>query len=158
VMMQGAGRREKVSVAAALWLPPDRKSLRLSFQTLANQFFDPQYSALFLEALTHEVGGKVIVVWDGGPMHKGGPIREVLEHYSERLSLERLPPYAPQINPVEPVWSWLKHSRLCNYAPKSAVDLEGRVLAGLKQAAQDERLVKGFFLASELPPPRTLLT
>lgn len=158
VLLQNAGRREKVSVAAALWLPPDRDRLELCFQTLANQYFDNQCLALFLEALVQELGGPVIGVWDSGPLHKGDPIRQVLERYAGQLSLESLPPYAPELNPVEPAWSWLKYSRLCNFAPQNALQLEGRVVAELGRAAQDQRLLKGFYLASELPPLRTLLT
>jgi hypothetical protein len=41
------------------------------------------------------------IVWDCGTMHKGEPIRELEAHFGERLSLERLPPFAPVLNPVE---------------------------------------------------------
>ena len=34
-------------------------------------------------------------------MHKGDPIRDLLSHFAGRLDLERLPPYAPMLNPVE---------------------------------------------------------
>lgn len=54
---------------------------------------------------------KVVVIWDGGPKHHGPVIREFLKK-NQRLRLERLPPYAPDLNPVEAVWSWLKWGRL----------------------------------------------
>ena len=108
----GIGPREKVSVAAALWLTPLRDQLGLYFQTLVNDFFNPWNVAAFLEALLVAVPGRVVVVWDGGPMHKGDPIRQTQEVYSDRITLERLPPYAPMLNPVEPLWSWLKYGRL----------------------------------------------
>ena len=43
----------------------------------------------------------MIVVWDGGSFHRGEPFRELEEASAGRLILERLPPYAPELNPVE---------------------------------------------------------
>jgi len=115
---QSGGQRQKVSVAAALWLPPRRDRLSLSFATLVNGYFDNWQSAAFLEALLQELTGRVVVVWDGGSMHKGDAIHELAERCADRLSLEKFPPYAPILNPVEPVWSWLKYGRLCNFASR----------------------------------------
>jgi len=158
VILEKAAHREKVSVAAALWLAPGLDRLGLCFQTLPNEYFDNQYSAVFLEALVQELGRRVIVIWDSGPMHRGGPIRQVLERCSDQLSLESLPAHAPQLDPAEQVWTWLKYSRLCNFAPKNAVQLDVRIIAELGRAAQDQHLLKSLFLASDLPPPRTLLS
>jgi len=49
-------------------------------------------------------------------MHKGEPIDSLAAHFADRLSLERLPPFAPMLNPAEPLWSWLKWERLSNFA------------------------------------------
>ena len=157
-LIQDGGRRQKVSVAAALWLAPRRDRLGLFSRTPVNDSFDPWYSAAFLEALLRELGGRVVVIWDGGSMHKGDPIAQVQDVLSERLSLERFPPYAPELCPVEPAWSWLKYSRLCNYAPRDASELDGRVVAELSAIQDDQELLRGFFHASELPLPRTLLS
>lgn len=158
VLLQSGGRREKVSVAAALWLPPRQDGLGFCFQTLVNHYFDNQYVALFVEMLVQELDGPVLILWDSGPMHKGNPIRQVLEEWTERLTLEKLPPYAPQLNPVEPVWSWVKYGRLCNFAPQNAFQLNQRVVAELKMAQHDQNLLKGFFGGSDIPLPRTLLS
>ncbi len=155
---QRGAHRQKVSVAAALWLTPRRDRLGLFSRTLVNDYFDPWYSAAFLEALLRELGGRVVVVWDGGSMHKGDPIAQLQDVLSDRLSLERFPPYSPELCPVEPVWSWLKYSRLCNYAPRDASELDGRVVAELSAIQDDQELLRGFFHASELPLPRTLLS
>jgi hypothetical protein len=49
--------------------------------------------------------------------HKGPLIRELLARYP-RLQLEPMPAYAPQLNPVEFIWSYLKYGRLANFVPK----------------------------------------
>ena len=150
-LIQDGGRRQKVSVAAALGWTPRRDRLGLFSRTRVNDSFDPWSSAASLEALLRELGGRVVVVWDGGCMHKGDPIAQVQDVLSDRLSLERFPPYSPELCPVEPVWSWLKYSRLCNYAPRDASELDGRVVAELSAIQDDQELLRGFFHASELP-------
>src|SRR5258706_3974180 len=115
---QQMGKREKVSVAAALWLPPRRERLEWFSQTLVNAYYDNECIAAFVQSFLTEVGQPLVLVWDGGPMHRGGPIPDLLAREAGRLTLERLPPYAPELNPVEPAWSWLKYGRLCNFAPK----------------------------------------
>jgi DDE superfamily endonuclease len=155
-LVQEGGRRDKVSVAGALWLSPRRDRLGLFARPLVNEYFDPWYSAAFLEALLKELTGRVVVVWDGGSMHKGDPIRQLEEVWADRLTLEKFPPYAPMLCPVEPVWSWLKYSQLCNYAPHDAIELNGRVVAELTAIQDNQKLLRSFFHASDLPLPRPL--
>ncbi|HMB05445.1 MAG TPA: transposase [Isosphaeraceae bacterium] len=157
-LVQRCGKREKVSVAAALWLSPLRDRLGLFARTLVNGDFDNWYSAAFLEALLKELPGRVVVVWDGGSMHKGDPIAQLQNVMSDRWCLERFPPYSPQLSPVEPVWSWRKYSRLCNFAPEDAIPLDGCVVAELSAIRDDQELLRGFWHASDLPFPRTLLS
>lgn len=158
IQRSGGGPREKVSIAAALWLNPRRDILELYFQTLPNDFFNAWNVGAFLEALLTVIHGRIVVVWDGGPMHKGDPIRQAQDIYSHRLTLERLPPYAPMLNPVEPLWSWLKYSRLNNFAPQNAVELNQRIFAELIEVQRDQTFLRNLFRASDLPFPRALLS
>src|SRR5437764_524943 len=80
-----AGPREKVSVAAALWLTPRRDRLRLAYQTLVNGYFTNVEVAEFLSAAVEGLPGPVIALWDGGTMHKGGPIHELVEQAGRQL-------------------------------------------------------------------------
>jgi hypothetical protein len=157
-MVQKSGAREKVSVAAAVWLSPARDRLGLYSHTLANGYFDSWLMAAFLEAMLKDLAGRFVVVWDGGPMHKGDPIRDQAGHFADRLDLEQLPPYAPMLNPVEPLWSWLKWGRLNNLTPKDAAEIESRVVAELAKVSEDQAFLRNLFLASELPIPRALLS
>src|SRR4051812_24822038 len=68
VQRGGGGPRQKVSVAAALWLSPRRDQLGLYSKTLVNGYFDNWYVTAFLEAMMHDLDGRFVVVWDGGPM------------------------------------------------------------------------------------------
>ena len=157
-LAQKGGSREMVSIAAAVWLSPSRDRLGLYFHTLANGYFDSWYMAAFLEAMLKDLAGRFVVVWDGGPMHKGDPIRDLMVPFADRLDLERLPPYAPMLNPVEPLWSWLKWGRLTNIGPKDAPELDARVIAELAKVRDDQAFLRNLFHASELPLPRALLS
>ena len=157
-LVQSRSYHDKVSVAAALWLSPRRDRLGLYFQTLVNDYFNNWYAAAFLEALLGELTGRVVVVWDGGSMHKGDPIRQLEDHFASRLSLEKFPPDSPELDPVEPLWSWLKYSRLCNFGPEDARQLNDRVIAELTPIREDQDFLKNLFHASELPLPRALLS
>jgi putative transposase len=155
-LAQRGRTHEKVSVAAAVWLSPRRDRLGPFARTLVNGYFDNWSSAEFLEAWLKELSGRVVVVWDGGSMHKGDPIAQLQDLMADRLSLEEFPPYSPELSPVEPVWSWLKYSRLCNFAPQDATQLDGRVLTELSAVQDNQDLLRGFWHSSDLPLPRPL--
>jgi transposase len=161
VFRQRGRHREKVSIAAALWWAPWRRwrdrPLGLIYRTLVDAYFNNERSVLFLEALMREIPNRITVVWDGGQMHKGDPIREAVERFRPRLTLERLPPYAPMLNPVEPVWSWLKYSRLCNAAPANATELGQCVRRELNAVRDDHAFLRSMWQGSDLPLPRALL-
>ena len=158
VLHQQGAHRQKVSLCAALWLSPDRARLGLCYRSLVNAYFDNVQVACFLEALLARLQGqRLVVLWDGGTMHKGAPIRALLARQAGRLSLERLPSYAPMLNPVEPLWSWLKYGRLSNFAPHDADELDARVRAELRTIQHSQPKLRQLFRASQLPLPRTLL-
>src|SRR5713101_6382681 len=117
----------------------------------------PNHNDAFLEVLMREIPERIIVVWDGGMMHKGDPIREAVERFKPRLHLEKLPPYAPMLNPLEQVWSWLKYSRLCNNAPADAAELNRAIKGELKRITDDHGFLLNMWHRSDLPVPRALL-
>ena len=154
---QKVGHREKVSVAAALWLPPWRQRLHLAYQTLVNGYFTNVEVAEFV-GLALELPYPVIALWDGGTMHKGGPIRALREESRGRLDIEPLPPHAPELMPVEPLWDWLKYGQLCNFAPRDAQQLNKAVVRELDAIRENQEVLESFFHLSDLPLPRALLT
>jgi putative transposase len=155
-LFQKAKQREKVSLAVALWLSPARDQLGLIYQTLVNAYFNNEKVAHFLEQLLREIPNRLVLLWDRGNMHKGDPIRAQVERFRPRLSLELLPPYAPMLDPVEPVFSWLKYGRLSNYAPLNAPELNRRIRAELDPLRGDQVCLRNFWHASDLPLPKPM--
>ena len=153
-----AAHRQKVSVAAALWLSPARDRLRLTYQTLVNGYFNNTAVAAFLGAVAPALSDPVITIWDGGTVHKGDPIRALLEESRGRLALEPLPPHASSLMPVEFLWRWLKYGRLCNFTPRDARDLNDAVVRELDAIWDNQALLMSFFHQSDLPVPRALFS
>jgi transposase len=153
-----SGHREKVSVAAALWLPPLRDRLHLAYQTLINGYFSNVEVAEFLGGAVQGLPAPVIAIWDGGSMHKGDPIRSLVEESQGRVDIEPLPPHAPELMPVEFLWRWLKYGRLCNFAPRDAHHLNQAIVRELDANCDNQVLLSSFSHQSDLPLPRTLAT
>jgi transposase len=145
-----AAHRQKVSTIAALTLSPVRHHAGLYFQTHPNAYINQEKAAAFLEELLRHLRGKVIVIWDRGPMHRGPAIRAVLARYP-RLSLEALPAYAPDLNPVEMLWNHLKYADLANFVPQGLWHLHSAVQTGLEIVQEDQERLHSFFAASGLP-------
>jgi hypothetical protein len=65
----------------------------------------------FLKHLMGQIEGKLLVIWDGSPIHRSRSVKDFLASgAARRLQLEQLPGYAPELNPDEGVW---KHLNVC---------------------------------------------
>lgn len=155
-LLQKGRHREKVSLAAALWLSPEWDRLGLIYETIVDAYYNNEKVAGFLGLLLRELPTRLVVLWDRGNMHSGDPIRAQVERFRPRLSLEQLPPYAPMIDPVEPIFSWLKYGRLSNYAPHNAHELDRRLRAELDPLCDDQERLTNLWHASDLPLPQVL--
>ncbi len=69
----------------------------------------------FLGAAQGQIPGKLLIIWDGAPIHRSKAVQEYLSGgAAKRLWLERLPGYAPELNPDEGIWRYLKYVELRN--------------------------------------------
>ncbi len=150
ILKTKAAHRERVSATAALTLSPQRHRLGLYWKTYPREFVNATRAAGFLRGLLRHLRGAVIVVWDGGPMHKGEPLRHVLDDLP-RLSLENLPPYAPELNPVEYLWTHLKYGQLPNFAPDNVVQLNDTLRDRLADTRLSSERLRSFCDHSGLP-------
>ena len=149
--------RDKVSVIAALSVAPTRRRLGLYFLADPKNYVAAQTVVKFRRELLNPLRGRVIVVWDGGSNHKGPLIRALCARHP-RLHLERLPAYAPDLNPVEFVWSHLKYGRMANFVPESLAHLDQTVRSHLHAVSQTPGLLKALWHGSKLPFPKSVFT
>lgn len=69
----------------------------------------------FLKHLLRHVGGKLLIIWDGAPIHRAQVVKDFLRGGgAQRIHLEILPGYAPDLNPDEGIWNYLKRVEMKN--------------------------------------------
>ena len=74
----------------------------------------------FLKHLARHVTGKLLVLWDGAPIHRSRVVKEYLASGAAgRMHLEQFPSYAPELNPAEGIWNYLKRVELKNQCCQS---------------------------------------
>ncbi len=106
----------------------------------------------FLSHLLRHIPGKLLVVWDGLRSHRGRLVWDFVREQQGRLWLEFLPAYAPELNPVEYLWSHWKQHELPNFCPKSFGELSHYAGKALRRMRRRPTLVMAFWEQAELFP------
>jgi hypothetical protein len=104
--------------------------------------------ARFLDAAHQQLHGPVVLVWDGLNTHVSRAMRELVAA-RDWLTVFRLPAYAPELNPVEPVWSHLKRS-LANLVKQDIDQLTALVKTRLRRMQYRPGLLGGFLAKTRL--------
>ena len=100
----------------------------------------------FLKHLLRHLGGRLLVIWDGVPIHRDKAVKAFLAgDAAEQLHLEQLPGYAPDLNPDEGVWNYLKHVELRNVACHDLVELRCQLRLAIARLRRKPDVVGGFF-------------
>lgn len=98
----------------------------------------------FLRHLLRKIPGKLLVVWDGSPIHRSKVVKEFLaEGAGERLQLERLPGYAPELNPDEGIWKHLKYVELKNVCCRSLSELRHELRKAKERLRHKRHVILG---------------
>src|SRR5215208_284178 len=98
--------------------------------------FKAEDAIRFLKHLMHHIPGKLLVVWDGSPIHRGRAVKDFLASgAASRLQLEQLPGYAPDLNPDEGIWKHLKCVELKNLCCESLAELKVELYARPRSAS-----------------------
>lgn len=131
---------------AALTVTPRRQRLGLYFRTIQDGYFQTENIATFLRDLHYHIRGKIIVVWDGWKPHAAA----AKQIDSSRMEFVTLPPYAPELNPVEQLWNYLKWTKLANHACQDSNELHSQLKPLLGQTRLSATRLRSFWLAAKL--------
>ena len=133
-----------MSAAAALAYRWDGRRSRLFFQ-LKPDSYNTKSLIGFLQALRREFpASKCLLIWDGLPAHKSRLMQAHLATERRWLHVERLPGYAPDLNPVETLWSNLKGQELANRCAASLSEAAAAARCGLARIARHRSLARAF--------------
>jgi len=134
----------RISVIGAITLSPEHKRVRLTFQLLPdNANFHGESVAAFLWILSERVKGPNTIIWDSVRIHLAEPVQGYL-FAKDGIVTETFPPHAPDLNPVDGVWSYIKYARLPNYTPFDLSDLRKTLTAELKRLQGQPHLLLSF--------------
>lgn len=125
--------------------------------TLLNFYFRMYHGSIkaeqvvdFLRHLMRHLPGKLLIVWDGLPAHRSKLVKTFLAEQKGRIWLERLPAYAPELNPVEYIWGYWKKHELPNFCPKDYFQLSTQARKALSRMRKRETLVTAFWKQADL--------
>jgi len=104
----------------------------------------------FLRRLLHGSSAPIFLVVDGHPVHRIRQVQDFVKSTEGRLRLFYLPPYSPELNPDEWVWSNLKTHGLGRQAFTGPEDLKTKVLARLRSLQKMPAKIRAFFRAPDL--------
>lgn len=110
-------------------------------------------SVAFLQHLRGQLpGDKLLVIWDGSPIHRFKAVREFLATpAAEYFILERLPGYAPDLNPLDTgVWHLLKEVELGNVCCHTLQELRHALTAAISRLRRKPRLIQACFGGAKL--------
>lgn len=145
---RGWQRRDRLSVIASLHVSP-RGRLGHSFAIHSHNIRAPDVMA-YLKTLRRQLGRPLVVVLDRLSAHRTA-VRQLLEQGVSWLTAEWLPGYAPDLNPVEALWSHSKYSTLANFLPDDVDELFDHVAEAVDSVHADQHLLASFFQAAKLP-------
>jgi hypothetical protein len=155
VRVTGGSNSPRLSLAALIAIKPGHRP-RLIYRTCTSRrsgsnrrkgFTETSYARL-LDAAHQQLGGPLVVVLDNLNAHVSGAMAELIAA-RDWLTVYRLPPYAPELNPVEAVWSHLKRS-LANLTKRNIGQLTALVKTRLKRMQYRPGLLEGFLASTDL--------
>lgn len=143
-------RRERISTISSITVSPARNRLGLYLQFHPTNITGVEVLGFLRDLLRHG-RGPVVLLWDGGPIHRRAIVRDFLRRQT-RLHVYRFPAYAPELNPDEFVWTKAKKD-LANSAPKDLRELRTLLHRSARRMTTSQRLLWSCIDASDLPWP-----
>jgi len=146
-------RRDRISAISSITVSPKNRALNLYFDLLPdNTNVRGEDVVEYLRRLRSQLGGgPLTILWDGGRVHdRSKAVQAFLAQHLE-IKTERIPAYAPELNPDELVWAWTKYSRLGNLAAANADWLRDYLITEFTYVREHPELLASFIEKTNLP-------
>jgi len=148
ILYQRGRSHQRVSMIAALTVSAGRRRVGLYFSLLENQSVVTDSLTPFVRQLRRQLGSPILLVWDRLNVHRAVQTR--LSRRCRTIHAVFLPPYAPELNPVEKFWAYLKMNPLANHAATDTRELRNRAVRHSRRLGQDQNLLRSFLAATPL--------
>jgi transposase len=148
-------RKDNLSVIGLICYHPDGRRVRLLVSHVVGAYNTSRLIPVLQRLPALVDGDPIILVWDGLGAHHSRQMTDWLADQTHWLQAVRLPGYAPDLNPVEGMWSALKGKDLANYAATDLTDLWGAAHRGLQRIRRNAALLWSFLAHTGLQIPST---
>jgi len=135
---------KRLSIAGVLAYEPDGSDAHLVFQLRPGAYNDETLIDFLAEVHGHEQHRRIILIWDGLPSHRSRRMLDWLADQRAWLRAERLPGYAPDLNPIEQVWGNVKSHELANLCADTIGQVSDAAEDGLHRVSSDAPLCFAF--------------
>ena len=135
---------KRLSIAAALVYEPDGSDAHLVFQLRPGAYNGESLIEFLTELHQHEQQRVVLLIWDGLPAHRSRCMMDWIASQPSWLWVERLPGYAPELNPTEQVWGNVKSTELANLCADTIGEVAEAADDGLTRINSDAPLCFAF--------------
>ena len=148
-------RPNRISVAAFICYHPDGRRVRLLVDHTTGAYNTGKLITALHRLPTLLDHAPVILIWDGLPAHRSAAMHAWLADQTDWLHVVPLPGYAPELDPVEPLWSAIKGKDLANYAATDLTDLWQAAKRGLQRIRRNAAMLWSFLAHTGLTIPGT---
>jgi transposase len=151
-------RRASMAAALGYHASDAGRGPRLCFHVQQDSYDTASLIEVLTQLKAFYVGEQVVLLWDGLGAHWSHDMRAWLEGQQGWLEVERMPAYAPELNPVEFLWANLKGVELANFAGDQLVQVVDATERGIRRVCHDQQLVWSFLahtglaLDHQVPP------
>jgi hypothetical protein len=135
---------KRASMAAALGYHPDGTKARLCFHLPPDSYDTDSLIGVLEQLAAFYAGHRVVLIWDGLSSHWSHKMRAHLDAERDWLTVERLPAYAPELNPVDYLWANLKGGELANFAGDTVPEVADQTQLGIQRVCDSDSLMVGF--------------
>ena len=149
VIRQRTRSHQKVTAIGALCVAPGRDRVRLYFRLHRNANINARRVVAFLAQLDRQLDAPFVVVWDRLNAHRAILVRDFLAAHP-RVRSVFLPPYAPELNPIEYLWGYLKMNPMANLAIPDVDELADATRCHARALQHRSELLKSFVRHSPL--------
>ncbi len=141
----------RISVSGAITISPKRTRVGLHYYMLTdNVSFRGPNVIEFLKHLRNQICGPITIIWDQIIIHSSDVVLGYLRTVPDIIT-ECFPPYAPELNPVDRAWFYLKYNRLANYTPATMAKLRRAVKSEIKRLQSKPDLLRSFIRQTKVP-------
>ncbi len=145
IMKVSESPHDRISVIGAMTIQLKPRQLGFLFHlSQDNTNFRGHTIVPFLDRLHNNLNADIRLVWDSIKIHTAEPVNNYFASHPE-FRVFFFPEYAPELNPVDNVWGYVKHDRLANFCPHNLVELRRRVKAELFRVQKMPNLLESLF-------------